>query len=236
MILYLIERVCSIFSIVLFLSPIRDILSLRNAFRLKQRAGNETIYMFEDVNLFPFYTMHITSLFWFSYGIMIGDLTVYIPNGFGYLCTFFYLYSIYIMKQYESSRSRRIYLTTLLCFYVLLFGVIGLISSFTDSFDTFKNYFGMACAFFTICMFASPLARIKEVLFTRNSKLIPLLLSICQAINCFAWTFYGFLVLNYNLMLPNLLGLILTLIALGVKAYVTDWRGHDRYTLLPVTN
>jgi len=66
----------------------------------------------------------------------------------------------------------------------------------------------------TIFLFASPLSTVKMVIQTRNAISIPKVFSILSFCTSLAWFSYGFLINDFFVMLPNAIGMMLTVLQL----------------------
>lgn len=78
---------------------------------------------------------------------------------------------------------------------------------------------GLMGVFFCIILFGSPLSSLKEVIATKSAKSIPLPFTLACVMNCLLWSIFGtFEVKDFNIYFPNILGLLLGLVQLGLLA------------------
>ena len=88
--------------------------------------------------------------------------------------------------------------------------------AFTLSNDLASAIIGKVGVFFCIILFASPLAALKNVIKTKSAKSIPLPFTLTCVANCFLWSVYGLDLKDFNIYFPNLLGLLSSLVQLGL--------------------
>ncbi|XP_027190265.1 bidirectional sugar transporter SWEET10 isoform X2 [Cicer arietinum] len=75
---------------------------------------------------------------------------------------------------------------------------------------------GWVCLVFNIGVFASPLGIIKKVIETRSVAFMPLSLSFFLSLNAIMWFFYGFLLNDYYIALPNTLGFLFGIVQMVI--------------------
>jgi uncharacterized protein with PQ loop repeat len=73
---------------------------------------------------------------------------------------------------------------------------------------------------FNILMYAGTLEKLGRVLSTHNYNLIPILISILMLINSVMWLIYGIAYNNAPTMIPNAIGIVFQVIAIGLWAYL----------------
>lgn len=76
---------------------------------------------------------------------------------------------------------------------------------------------------FTVLLFASPLAALKQVIESKSAASIPLPFTIASVINCFLWAVVGLYEMNdVYIWLPSVLGLCCALVQLALKLIYGD--------------
>lgn len=145
-------------------------------------------------------------------GIFKSEPKVWSANGVGLvLGTYYFLEFIRFSPKRSSTLPGSVlqHFQGITCFLVLCMGL-----SYVGG-ATFVGYLGVTLC---VAMFASPLAALKVVLETKSSKAIPLPFTIASVINCFLWSVVGIFDMDdYNIYVPNLLGLSFGLIQVALK-------------------
>ncbi|KAL3503286.1 hypothetical protein ACH5RR_037735 [Cinchona calisaya] len=71
---------------------------------------------------------------------------------------------------------------------------------------TCASIVGWICLVFSICVFVAPLAIVRQVIRTKSIEYMPFLLSFFLTLSAAMWFFYGFLIKDFNIAIPNILG------------------------------
>ena len=79
-----------------------------------------------------------------------------------------------------------------------------------------NDVIGYICAGFSIILAINPIFLIKRLLKYKNYKLIPIKLYLLRLISTICWIIYGFMIINFSVILPNFIGMIFSLILIFI--------------------
>lgn len=155
--------------------------------------------------------MALNCISWCTYGFIISDFAMIVPNGIGFILSLYYIWlcSFILDKDVVLKKA-----TITLLVYI---GSISAIYLASSSQKDLKFNLGILCASLSVVMFGSPLIQIQNVIKENNSESIILSLSVASALCAFFWSSYGFLISNNFVFIPNTIGLVLSIIQLALK-------------------
>mmetsp|Transcript_24913 Transcript_24913/g.42399 ORF Transcript_24913/g.42399 Transcript_24913/m.42399 type:complete len:226 (-) Transcript_24913:94-771(-) len=187
-------------SILVFMAPIPTIRRVS----IDRSVGN--------LPLLPYSSMVSSTFVWVVYGILKSEPKVWSANGVGLvLGTYYFLEFIRFSPKRSSTLPGSViqHFQGILGFLLLCMGLAY------GGGAPWVGYLGVALC---VAMFASPLAALKVVLETKSAKAIPLPFTIASVVNCFLWSVIGIFDMDdYNIYVPNLLGLLFGLIQVVLK-------------------
>ena len=185
-------------SIILYFSPIPNYIKLCK----RKLRFNETPNLKVLVN-------YIISINWLIYGYLLENKQIFFCYLFGsflsILCVFTFLLCLVKIKILKAFIFTLILLVYTLLIY-LLYAVI------------IKNYdiVGYLCVAFSLISSIDPFLMMKKVIKYRNYKYIPIKLCTLSLIGTTCWIIYGFMIINFSLIIHNLMGLIFSLILMFI--------------------
>ncbi|XP_057534203.1 bidirectional sugar transporter NEC1-like [Amaranthus tricolor] len=188
-----------------FLAPLPTFWSI---YKKKSTQGFQSIPY--SVALFSAMLLLYYALIKESNGMMI--ITI---NTFGFVIESFYL----IVFLIYATKNVRVYTARLIgLFNVVFFGVIVAITMlFVRGNDEHtilsrgglrENVVGWICGIFSVCVFAAPLSVMRMVIRTKSVEFMPFGLSFALTFCAVFWFFFGFLIKDYYIALPNVLGFL----------------------------
>ncbi|GAV69722.1 MtN3_slv domain-containing protein [Cephalotus follicularis] len=184
----------NITSFLVFLAPVPTFYTI---YKRKSAEGFQSI---------PYVVALSSAMLLIYYGFLKTNAYLIISiNAFGIAIelTYLMLYMIY------ASRKQKCFTMKLLL--LLNIGAYGLI--FVLTFSLLKgsnrvNAVGWICAVYNVAVFAAPLSIMRRVIKTKSVEYMPVTLSMFLISCATMWFFYGFLVNDYFIALPNVLGLL----------------------------
>mmetsp|Transcript_38428 Transcript_38428/g.121449 ORF Transcript_38428/g.121449 Transcript_38428/m.121449 type:complete len:236 (-) Transcript_38428:138-845(-) len=105
--------------------------------------------------------------------------------------------------------------------------VLSGVVMFLPSQEERSTFLGLVASGLCVALYASPLGAIAEVFRTRSVKYMPFMLSAAMFGNSLVWILYSVYVLDYYVLVPNVLGWGLSCLQLGVYFYFRDG-GEER--------
>lgn len=152
---------------------------------------------------------YFSSINWLIYGYLLKNQHIFFCYLFGailsILCliTFLlFLAKIKLLKAFMSTFFILVYTVTI---YLLLAVLINN-----------NNITGSICVLFSLFSLVNPIQIIKKVVKFRNYKFIPIKLYTLSLIGNTCWIIYGFMIINFYVIIPKLVGLIISLIIMFI--------------------
>ncbi|GKV17385.1 hypothetical protein SLEP1_g27900 [Rubroshorea leprosula] len=187
-------------SFVVFLSPIPTF------YRIWRKKSTE------DFHSIPYLTALFSAMLWIYYALLksSSDAILLITiNGLGciFKSTYIAIYITYAPKQARISTLKLLF----------LFNFLGFCSMFLPSYFLVKGLqrvqiVGWICMIFSLMVFAAPLSVVRLVIRTKSAEFMPFFLSFFLTLSAFMWLFYGLLLRDWYITIPNVPGLILGLL------------------------
>ncbi|KAF6162670.1 hypothetical protein GIB67_013284 [Kingdonia uniflora] len=147
----------------------------------------------------PYLVALFSAMLWLYYAFLKPNGSMLITiNAIG--CT---IESIYIiMYLIYAPRGAKV----LLIFNVGVFGAILLFTFLLAEGELRVTIVGWICSGFAVSVFAAPLGIMRLVIRTKSVEFMPLSLSFTLTLCAIMWFFYGVLMKDYYIALPNILG------------------------------
>ncbi|PWA76893.1 SWEET sugar transporter [Artemisia annua] len=143
-------------------------------------------------------------MLWIYYALLKKNVILLITiNSVGIFIQTFYL-CVFVFYAPKKARIESLKLITL--FIVVGFGLIVLITEFLAKGVHRVVIVGWICLIFSLCVFVAPLGVLRQVLKTKSVEYMPILLSLALTLSAVMWFFYGLLLGDFNIAIPNTLG------------------------------
>ncbi|KAF8017629.1 hypothetical protein BT93_H2734 [Corymbia citriodora subsp. variegata] len=184
----------NIVSFLVFLAPIPTFYTI---YKNKSSDGYQSI---------PYVVALSSASLLLYYGVLKTDATMIIGiNAIGIVIELAYLL---FFLTYASNKEKMYMAKLLLLFNVGGFGVIMALTVFLLKGWQRINAVGWICAAFNLAVFAAPLSIMRRVIKTKNVEFMPFTLSFFLSLCAATWFFYGLLVKDMFIALPNTLGFL----------------------------
>ncbi|KAF5729767.1 bidirectional sugar transporter SWEET4 [Tripterygium wilfordii] len=167
----------------------------------------------------PYLASLVNCMVWVLYGLPVvhpHSTLVMTTNGAGTAIEVFY---IVLFLVYSHKHRQRLRVLGVVAVEVIFVGVLAfLVLHFAETTDKRTKVVGIGGVCFNILMYASPLTVMKLVITTKSVEYMPFFLSLASMLNGVCWTAYGLIRFDLFLVLPNGLGLLLSLAQLLLYA------------------
>lgn len=135
-----------------------------------------------------------------SYGIQIANSAVLASNLFGLACQIMFLAGDHYVRFSNGQWFR----------FCAQFSLIFNVGLYICAALTPINILGHMITLFNIVLFAVPLAKLGNILRTRNASTMPAAMAVIAVTNNAVWTLYSLLIQDIILLLPSLFGYVLS--------------------------
>ncbi|CAH9080719.1 unnamed protein product [Cuscuta europaea] len=164
----------------------------------------------------PYVVALFSAMLWIYYAFLKTNTTLLITiNSFG--CFIETLYVAFYLF-YSSKKSKIQTMKLLMLSVVGGFGAIVVVTQFAFKGAIRAQVVGWICLVFSLCVFVAPLCILRHVVRTKSVEHMPFLLSVFLTMSAVAWFFYGLLLKDFNIAIPNVLGFIFGILQIVLYA------------------
>lgn len=182
----------NIVSFMVFLSPMP---TFYKVYKKKSTEGFQSI---------PYVVGLFSAMLWIYYALLKGNAMLLITiNSVGIVIQTFYI-SVFLF--YAPKKARMESMKLIILFIVVGFGLIVLLTEFLAKGTKRGVIVGWICLVFSLCVFVAPLGVLRQVIKTKSVEYMPILLSLALTLSAVMWFFYGLLLGDFNIAIPNTLG------------------------------
>ncbi|KVI06152.1 SWEET sugar transporter [Cynara cardunculus var. scolymus] len=199
----------------------------------------------------PYVVGLFSAMLWIYYALLKSNVLLLITiNSVGcfietlYIC-FFLVYAPKKARKVGLTKRNLVMQMESLKLIVLLivvgFGLIVVLTQFFASGVTRGVIVGWICLVFSLCVFVAPLGVLRQVIKTKSVEYMPILLSVALTLSAVMWFFYGLLLGDFNIAIPNVLGftfgiiqMILYFVYKNKKPIINEKmseKGEQKYTI-----
>lgn len=182
----------NIISFLVFLSPLP---TFYRVYKKKSTEGFQSI---------PYVISLFSAMLWLYYTLVkAGDSFLLSINSLGCVIQSIYI-AFYLF--YAPKKAKIFTLKLVMLFNVFGFGVIVASSLFLAKGETRISVLGWICDSISVSVFVAPLGIMRKVIKTRSVEYMPFFLSFSLTLSAIMWFFYGLLLKDYFVAVPNILG------------------------------
>ncbi|XP_010442345.1 PREDICTED: bidirectional sugar transporter SWEET10 [Camelina sativa] len=154
----------------------------------------------------PYVISLFSAMLWLYYAMIKKDAMMLITiNSFAFVVQIVYI-SLYFF--YAPKKEKILTVKFVLFVDVFAFGLIFLLTYFLTHGNKRVQVLGYICMVFALSVFVAPLGIIRKVIKTKSAEFMPFGLSFFLTLSAIMWFFYGLLLKDKNIALPNVLGFI----------------------------
>nr|GMD96757.1 bidirectional sugar transporter N3-like [Ipomoea batatas] len=158
----------------------------------------------------PYVVALFSAMLWMYYAFLKKNAPLLISiNSFGCVIETIYI-SIFLAYATKDAKRQTVKLVILLI--GVLYSGIFLATIFPFSGTLRVNIVGWICVAISVCVFASPLSIVFQVVRTKSVEFMPFGLSFFLTLTAVMWFGYGMLLKDLCIALPNVLGFILGMV------------------------
>lgn len=189
----------NVISFMVFLSPMPTFYQI---YKKKTAEGFQSL---------PYVVALFSSMLWIYYALVKKEssLLLITINSFGCVIETIYL-AVFLFYAPKNTRLSTIKLLLLL--NVFGYGAMLLSTLYLTAGSKRLSVIGWICLVFNISVFAAPLGILRRVIKTKSVEFMPFTLSFFLTLNAVMWFFYGLLLKDYYIALPNTLGFVFGII------------------------
>ena len=149
----------------------------------------------------PYSAMTVNGFLWATYGALLGEATILLPNVPGFFLGAYYL------KTFNDHKADGVHMMPHFLGTAALIAGVSSSAAFLPV-DTAISIIGTTGVIVVITMFGGPLAAIRDVIKSKSTAALPFAYTIATVANCSAWTGYGSFVIHDPMVwFPNAMGL-----------------------------
>lgn len=162
----------------------------------------------------PYVTALLSAMLWIYYAHVKNKATLLLLTiniyGFGIEAIYIIIFLLYASNKARLSTIKLLFLTV--CGY----GTMVILTTYLTKGSKRLSIIGWICMVFNICVFASPLFILKQVIKTKSVAFMPLNLSFFLTLNAIVWFFYGLLIDDFYIAIPNTLGFVFGIVQMVI--------------------
>ncbi|KAK8686342.1 hypothetical protein V6N13_125367 [Hibiscus sabdariffa] len=180
----------------------------------------------EGFQSIPYVISLFSAMLWIYYALLKKDAMLLITiNTF---CVFIQTFYLVAYFYYGPKKEKVEAVKLILLFNVFGFGAIFFSTFFLRNPLTRLQILGYICMAFSLCVFVAPLGILRKVIKTKSVEYMPFTLSVFLTLGAVMWFFYGLLLKDMNIAVPNVLGFVFGILQMILYAI---YKNHPKKTV-----
>ncbi|KAI7755084.1 hypothetical protein M8C21_026756 [Ambrosia artemisiifolia] len=182
----------NVVSFMVFLAPLP---TFYKVYKKKSTEGYQSV---------PYVVGLFSAMLWIYYALLKPNMMLLITiNSVGcFIQTFYICFFLF----YATKKARIESLKLIGLIIVVGFGLIVGLTQFLANGANRVTIVGWICLVFSLGVFVAPMCIVRQVIKTKSVEYMPILLSVALTFNAITWFFYGLLLHDFNIAIPNVLG------------------------------
>ncbi|KAK4790792.1 hypothetical protein SAY86_031205 [Trapa natans] len=161
----------------------------------------------EGFDSLPYLVALFSSMLWLYYAMLKGNAMLLITiNSFGCVIEMVYII-LYI--TYATRYSRKLTIRYFIAMNLGAFSFFILMTRYAAPPHLQVAVFGWICVAVSVCVFASPLSVVAQVIRTKSVEFMPFYLSLFLTLGAVMWFGFGFFSQDKHVYIPNIIGFLL---------------------------
>ncbi|XVF04507.1 hypothetical protein REPUB_Repub05bG0088600 [Reevesia pubescens] len=169
----------------------------------------------------PYVVALFSAMLWIYYALLKKNAMLLIT--INTVCSVIQIFYIVAYFCYAPKKEKVVTVKLFLLFDVLGFGVIVLSTFFLKNPMIRLHVLGHICMALALSVFFAPLCIVRKVIKTKSVEYMPFTLSVFLTLGAVMWFFYGFILKDMNIAVPNVLGFIFGVLQMIIYAI---YRNH----------
>ncbi|KAL4166194.1 hypothetical protein KRP22_013459 [Phytophthora ramorum] len=165
-----------------------------------------------DMSVLPCVLIFMNSYASLYYAYATDDyMPLFATSMLGVVVGILLTYSFYRWAADQREVVRTFLISFVVCVVITLYDFLALRGATGQSHSSVETALGFIMVACTTGMYASPMATIVHVVRTKTATSMPFTMGVVNVLNSFCWGVYGALIHNMFLLIPNIIGVTLSL-------------------------
>ena len=152
---------------------------------------------------------YITCINWLIYAYLLENKHMFVCYLSGSFFSIIWVITYLVILAKIKILKSFLFATILLAYTLLSYLLFALLLKNVD-------IYGYICVSLSLFSLVHPFTILKKAIKFRNYKYIPIKLCLLSLVGTTSWIIYGFMIINFHIIIPNFIGMITTLILMFI--------------------